>query len=168
MLGFGDACPPRCPECQGVTNVSWVDPTYRPPVGAPDVSCTYDNRLVVSARVREVFPPHETLLIPLPAAPGFSVLLPRVEVRFDSATRRTRFLDPCPVCQRYGSVVGATPVFLLDKVPADDCARTDIAFGSGDEQYPLVLVGVGLANRLDRAGLRGLELQRTEQAAGCG
>jgi len=82
-------------------------------------------------------------------------------VRFDAVRRQTTFEDQCPECQRYRSVAGALPVFLIpgETIPLDQIVRTDLEFGSGAEQHPIVLVGSELAKVLPALSLRGLTLR---------
>jgi hypothetical protein len=51
-------------------------------------------------------------------------------------------VKPCGICGGFESVVGATPVELITKEPlGHGFFRTDLAFGSNQEKFPLILVG---------------------------
>lgn len=56
-------------------------------------------------------------------------------------------------------VAGATPAFLRVNQPLlDQLFRTDVEFGSGNEQHPLIVMGPGVAERLRNADLLGIDL----------
>ena len=94
------------------------------------------------------------------ALPGFFVLDSQNEVAFDAARRGTKFDRKCGECGRFNVVAGAFPVFLVDAAPLPDVVwRTDVEFGTGDEQHPLILVGPMLARRLNDAKLSGVDLR---------
>jgi hypothetical protein len=64
------------------------------------------------------------------------------------------------------SAVGTTtspgqPVFLKSEPPPDELRGTDVEFGSGDEQHPLLVLGTTLADELKGASLRGMHLRPT-------
>jgi hypothetical protein len=124
-----------------------------------DVSYTYDGYLIVSERFRDIAEEAGTRCISLPSVSGFYSLLVENEVPFDTVRRRTRFEQPCDECGRYFVVAGATPAFL--KVEAelpDQMFRTDLEFGTGNEQHPLIIAGPRTADRLLVAGFDGLDL----------
>ena len=160
----GDEQPPGCPHCGFVTDRSWVNPSFRlAPRHAVDVSYTYDGCLIVSDRFRVVASRFSGAdYTPLPSQPGWCVMTALQTVPFDSRRRKTRYEDWCSACERWTQVAGATPVFLVDPpTPLPDrFLRTDVEFGSGDEQHPLVLVGPGLARALDDKALSGLEMMK--------
>jgi hypothetical protein len=61
-------------------------------------------------------------------------------------------------CSQYHDIAGATPAFLRSAPPHNELRGTDIEFGSGDEQHPLLVVGSTLAQELLAADLSGLDL----------
>jgi len=153
----GDAPHPACRGCGIATDRLWVDPSFAL-ASAPDASYTYDGYLIVSQRFREVLGEADVRYVELPCSAGFYSLTVARQVRFDAQRRGTSFNNPCPECGRYYDVAGAIPVFLLDEVGPEDIARTDVEFGSADEQHPLILLGVAVGLRLTAAGLTGVDL----------
>jgi len=149
-----------------VLDHSWVDPSFALRAGhTPDVSFTYDGCLIVSDQFRAAINDFAgASFVPLPSQPGWSLLLAGPQVTFDSDRRKTRFTEFCEECRRFTSVAGATPVFLVDPVIPlpDEVMRTDVEFGTGDELHALVLVGPGVADRLRREHLAGLDLAPIE------
>lgn len=126
-----------------------------------EVSNSYDGVLVVSPRFRSVVEGDGmTGLDFRHLAGGFFNALPNSVVPFDSVRRLTRFEKKCKECGQYGSVIGATPVFLLPgaEPPENGFVRTDLEFGSGDEKAPIILCGDKAADRLLREHLSGLDL----------
>jgi hypothetical protein len=150
---------PACPTCGLATDRTWIDPEFRPAVGRFDASYTYDGYLIVSERLRSVAESPQARFISLPSAPGFYSLVIEAVVPFDVERRNTVFEKPCATCGRFYAVAGATPVFLKleDPVP-DELFRTDVEFGTGNEQCPIPVLGQGLAERLRSANLAGVEL----------
>jgi hypothetical protein len=128
------------------------------------VSFTYDGRLIVSDNFRSACKPFEgAVFCPLPALPGWHLLLATNVVAFDVVRRRTRFEPTCGSCRVPTAVAGAFPAFLIGSpVLSDAIFRTDVEFGSGDEMSPLLLVGTGVAEALRHQRLRGLELEPIE------
>jgi len=88
--------------------------------------------------------------VPLPADRDFFVLRLSKVLPFDAERRGTRFEDPCPTCQAFYNVIGATPVFLrgITEPIEEGFFRSDLEFASGHEQGPLILVGIGTAEKL--------------------
>ena len=80
--------------------------------------------------------------------------------------QHTRFEDKCSSCGIYAAVAGATPAFLRanEVVGSDEFVRTDIEFGSGDEQHPLIICGERAAEILREAALKGIELAALKAA----
>ena len=159
----GDAEPPRCGSCGLITDLTWVDPAFTAPTEALDISFTFDNRPIASRAFRETCD-DESAFVSVDARHDWSLVAPTQVVRFDSVRRRTRFEGRCEACGQYAAVAGARPVYLLDEVAPDALVRTDIAFGTSDERYPLILVGVALAERLRQAELSGLDLMPVEDS----
>jgi hypothetical protein len=155
----GDAQPPRCDGCGVVTDFTWVDPAHSVPSNTPDVSFTYDGRLIVSDAFRAIARRYAGAKFTPLAAAGFWLLTADAPVAFDAVRRKTQFSDFCESCRRFTVVAGATPAFLVDPNPLlNHFVRTDVEFGSRDELHPLVLVGPTLGDVLAEAGLTGLYL----------
>jgi hypothetical protein len=129
-----------------------------------DVGATYDGRHLFS----EAFVAHcEPLLGDAdflhPISGGgrrYFYFVPGRIVQFDAERRETRFENPCGACGGFEYAVGATPVHLLKREPlGPGFSRTDIAFGSHQGKFPLILVGEEGARRISQRKWRGLELE---------
>lgn len=158
----------RCPTC-GLLLEKWSTTLAGVQVAKRrlDISCTYDGLLVGSMRFVDFCRESgftDLVTRQLPDDPSFFALSSDIVVKFDTVRRRTRLLDLCSECGRYNTVAGATPVFLLagEIVPERGFARTDLEFGSGDEQHPLLLCGAGVGQLLETRSFRGLELKLWE------
>lgn len=128
-----------------------------------DISCTYDGLDVVSQRFIDTYEQASLVGLvfrQLPDDPAFFAIQAKRIVQYDSDRRKTKFAKQCPVCGKYESVTGATPVFLKPKQTIDDLefVRTDIEFGSDDEKSPLILCGKQAGKALSQARIKGLEL----------
>jgi hypothetical protein len=155
----GDAPHPACGSCGMASDRSWIDPSFTMVRTRLDASYTYDGYMIVSEQFRSIAGTASGRYLDLPSSPGFFVLTADHEVEFDAARRGTSFDRPCTACGRHFAVAGATPVLLVRSGSLPDIvSRTDVEFGTGDEQHPLLLVGPGLARRLREAHLIGFEL----------
>jgi hypothetical protein len=154
-----------CGACGLPLDRDWIDPYFQFTRRDLDASYTYDGYLIGSEKFRAATSGRGARFISLPSTPGFYSVRIDAAVRFDAVRRRTKFEDFCPECQRYRTVVGALPVFLLpgEAIPPDQLVRTDLEFGSGNEQRPIVLVGSDLAKELIAASLAGIALKRIAQ-----
>lgn len=94
----------------------------------------------------------------LPSEPHFYAFSVTRVVAFDAEKRKTRFDGYCNVCNRYYSVAGAEPVFLMDDPKFLEKAfyATDILFGSGNEKHPLLIVGPSTCHSMIGEGFRGI------------
>jgi hypothetical protein len=149
----------RCPSCARSLDAEWIDPLFVIAERHFDVSFTYDGYCIVSERFRDAVGDRGARYIDLPSEPSFFALFPAARVAFDPVRRRTRFTNHCPDCDRWHEVAGATPAFLLEEPPPTELRGTDVEFGSGDEQHPLLIVGSKLADELRAADLKGVELR---------
>jgi hypothetical protein len=157
LRGPGSA--PVCSSCGLLTDATWVDPDFELVDDRFDVSYTYDGYLIVSERFRAIAEGPGTQFIELAGVRAFYSLVADDVVPFDAARRKTRFEQLCVECGRYFVVAGATPAYLrIEANLPDQLFRTDIEFGTGNEQSPLIIVGSGMANRLLAGNLVGLDL----------
>lgn len=128
-----------------------------------DVSTTYDGRMLYSAAFVDFCKTELQLgeeFIPISCGSGtFYYMFPARIIRFDVTRRHTRFLNACNKCGGYESIVGATPAFLDANLPiGHGFFRTDIAFGSGKEKFPLILIDPENKEKMQTKCFRGLEL----------
>jgi len=133
-----------------------------------DFSYTYDGWCIVSQNFRDFCLRNSYSGLrfgALPLSPGFYSFAIYREVTFDSDRRKTRFLNKCPLCGNYDSIVGAFPVFLedVDRALEDGFFRTDLVFGSGNQKAPVYLVGCTTKTKLDLEKFSGLEVSVIDQ-----
>jgi hypothetical protein len=156
-------CCPQCGTC--------LDYAYAPrklsygPLRRYDVSYTYDGRLILSARAVDKLGlrdrPEEIHLVELEHNPSVYYAMPTRVIAFDPAARQTRFEEPCACCDSFESVVGATPAYLKGNgLPGRGFFRTDLAFASGREKTPLVLMDDETAKTISQARLSGRVMLR--------
>jgi hypothetical protein len=141
----------RCPGCLHIID-KWNAPLNGVRIRRRqfDLSCTYDGVTVASSRFRDFVQEHKIRGIEfrrLPDDRAFHQVVVTKQVQFDAERRETRFEDQCPICRRFDSVAGATPAYLLPGEIVDpmEVVRTDVEFGSGDEQNPVLVCGLGAA-----------------------
>ncbi|HWZ58949.1 MAG TPA: hypothetical protein VNW46_08255 [Gemmatimonadaceae bacterium] len=159
--------PATCATCGTKTDVNFVNDQFRVHNRRRDLTATYDGYLLASKRFHKHCVAHRypgVEFVPLPADEDFFWLRSQRTVRFDAARRGTRFEKLCNRCGSYFNIVGAHPIFLaaVSTSLTDGFYRTDIEFGSGHEQHPIVLVGTNTAAELRALNLRDLELEAVE------
>ena len=160
----------RCPACGEMLN-KWDVPLtdLRLRKRRYDISATYDGVDVVSQRFIDVYETEGLTglrFISLPKDKAFYAIQAVRRVAFDPTRSNTRFIDRCPTCGRYESVVGVTPVALKpgEKIQPKEFVWTDLEFASEDEKHPLLLCGVEAGQILKRAKLRGLDIEPIKDA----
>jgi hypothetical protein len=159
----------RCPACGQLTR-KWSEDLLVVPIAKRvrlDASYSYDGVFVVSNRFKEVYAAGQmTGLQFSPLSNGMHWIMPTRTVAFDAAARGTRFERKCGVCHSYAAIAGAAPAFLIQPVTVAplELVRTDIEFGSGDEQSPVVVCGERAASLLRDAALTGLDIEAVRES----
>ncbi|MBP5231832.1 MAG: hypothetical protein J6333_00325 [Planctomycetes bacterium] len=149
----------RCPACGHLLD-KWKERLGNASLSKKslEVSYSYDGVLVVNERFMDVV--HKEGLAGLSFIPindGFFHIRPKEEVKFDAEKRKTRFINQCPMCGNFESIVGSSPVLLVaNAIPENGFVRTDIEFGSLDEKHPLVLCGLHAGHVLKANKFAGL------------
>lgn len=161
---YGDPAAPRCPKCGYVVDREYVNPGFKLNMKRYDLSHTYDGCTIVSASFkefceREKYSGVRFLLIG--STPEFYRLRLDNVVDFDAERRGTRFGRRCSQCDKYKSVIGATPCYLkgLARPLADGLYRTDLEFGDGDEKEYCIIVGVETARKMKGFELIGIDYE---------
>lgn len=160
----------RCTACGQLLN-KWDEPLVELVIKKRtlDISITYDGVIIASERFRSVYEAQALRGLSYQALPDdgtfYSVRAIKA-VPFDADRRKTRFINQCPSCARYESVVGATPVFLKgdSQLEMGEFVRTDLEFGTADGKHPLLLCDEAAAAALTRAKLKGVDLVAIEEA----
>lgn len=163
----GVAHPATCATCGRKTDSEFVDPKYKAKRRRWDVGGTYDGYVVVSKRFREFCRKQRwkgMSFLPIPGDTDFFVLRLSNVLTFDSKRRKTRFEDPCPTCGEFYNVIGANPVYLcgVTQPIEEGFFRSDLEFASGPEQHPLILVGIGTADKLRKQKFQKLDLKEVK------
>ena len=145
-----------CKGCGRKTNERYINPTFRATKRKKDVGATYDGYFLVSRRFCDVsIGEHRSGVefVSLPADPDYFVLRASRAVRYD-AGRKEQY---CSDCAAYFSVVMPIPAFSAgaDGPLAAGFYRSDLVFGSGHEQCPVLLVGPSTADMLGKQKFRG-------------
>jgi len=165
-IAFGDRFDvKRCPGCVNISD-KWASMPegVRIQTRSFDLSSTYDGVAIASRRFRKFVRENGitgVVFRELPSDPLFFQVLATRVVKFDFERRQTIFEELCPVCGRYYAIAGATPAYLLpgERVDPMEFVRTDIEFGTGDEQGPLLICGLKAGELLRDSGLAGFYLK---------
>lgn len=158
---LGAPGPRRCPACGSVLDRNFVNQAFKLKRKVFDFSYTYDGCCIVSLRFREAC---ERLgldgltFLEIDAEPKWFRLIVEKVLAFDTARRRTRFENQCAMCGKFESVAGASPAILKGVMSPvlEGIYRTDIEFGTKDEQHPLLIAGIDTARKLRKEKLTGL------------
>ena len=164
---FFENCPvgTLCPVCQNCINWDYVPKRISIPRSSTyDISATYDNRLLWSRRAFDAMVGLELIS----ADNAFKIstdhfdlfyFLPSEIVPFDAKASRTRITMSCECCGNPRDVTGSTPTFLAcQELPGKGIFRTDLAFGSGKERFPLLIADLLSAQSIKDMRFRGLTL----------
>ena len=159
--------PATCPTCGTKTDPEYVNPKFKAKRRTWDIGATYDGYDIVSKRFRDFCRKHRwegMTFVPLPADKDFFVLRLSKVLPFDSKRGETRFEDPCPTCGEYYNVIMEGPVYLrgVTEPIQDGFFRSDLEFASGPEQHPLILVGLGTAEKLRKQKFQKFNLEEVE------
>jgi hypothetical protein len=158
--------PATCPTCGRKTDPDYVNPKFRAKRRTWDISATYDGYKIVSERFREFCLKHGwegMTFVPLPSDTDFFVLRLSNILPFDTKRSGTRFEDPCPTCSAFYNVIGATPYLRDVTEPIQEgFFRSNLEFASGHEQHPLILVGIGTAEKLLEQKFQKFNLEEVE------
>lgn len=127
-----------------------------------DISSTYDGITVVSERFMSAYEEASLNGLAFRQLPDdaefFSINATRT-VEFDAERSQTRFINECPQCKHFQSVV--TPYEYLktgNQIGDREFVRTDLEFASDDEKQSMILCGEAAAKSLKQAKLKGLDL----------
>lgn len=118
------------------------------------LSATYDSSLIVNQRFKDfcLKNSYEGIeFYTIPKYSGFYLLNVEKEIEFDSKRRKVKFEQFEKTCGKYNSVIGAAPICLTSSIPlSDGFYRTDIEFGTGYEQSPLIVIGTETYSKMQR------------------
>jgi hypothetical protein len=170
FLSDGLPHPATCAVCDRITDAEFINPRFRVARRKWDAVVTGDGYTLVSSAFRDLARRHawaDVAFAALPADPDYFWLRPSRTVAFDFERRETRFGHRCPACDGWFDVVGAHPIMLrgLDRPLTAGLFRTDLAFGSGHGQCPLIVAGVETAAQIEAARLRHVDLEPIKDRA---
>lgn len=129
-----------------------------------DVSVTYDGRMLFSDSFmrfcKDSLSSEEEFTAIKVNETYLYYMFPSVTLTFDTERRGSRLGRVCEECGEYESVVGALPAILKESQPmGPGFFRSDLAFGSGREKFPLIMVGSKWKELLAARRFRGLEFR---------
>lgn len=155
----GNPHPATCPTCGRKTDPEFVNAAFKATRRTWDISGTYDGYCLVSQRFRDFCSKQRwpgMSFVPLPSDGEFFVLRLSIVLPFDAERRQARFENLCPECGMHYSIIGATPAYLrgISEPITEGFFRTDLEFGSGPQQWPLIVVGIQTAEKLQKEKFR--------------
>ena len=129
-----------------------------------DVSCTYDNELLISERVFEALS-HLVDANNFQKAGRYYYVLPKKELVFNSEKRQVKFGEICSKCGQPSHVIGISPAYLCSEVNISGMYATDLHFGdvedSGRNLTPGVILTEDLLDNIRAIKPSGLEYEPT-------
>ncbi|PMN66659.1 hypothetical protein, partial [Enterovibrio norvegicus] len=150
-----------CESCGYRTDFEHVSDSFSLKRKNYDLSITYDGYYVASLKLKETVQRKSLKgieFIQLKEEPDFFVMFVRNVVCFDMEKRNSRRINLCSNCGNYESIVGATPAFLIEKLPSDIC-RSDVMFGSGNGKHPLLFSSQYFADIVEKEKLKGIKFE---------
>jgi hypothetical protein len=150
--------PATCGTCGRKTSGDFIDPSLRVRKRRRDATATYDGYLLVSQRLVDIGLTNGLNVDDVVALPGdrsFYWLRPKRILGFGATTSK-----PCSACRGFYSVIRPEPLYCKDlREPlAPGFYRSDLEFGSGPEQGPVIVLGAHTGEALRGAKLSGSEL----------
>lgn len=128
-----------------------------------NLSYTYDGGTIVSQKFRDfcLRNKYSTLkFYQLKKQKNLYLLKCTKIIAYDIEQRQTRFEEFQPDCQMYNSIAGATPICLSSKNKLEDgFYRTDILFGGGYEQSPILLIGTETFKKMQTEKFTDIDFQ---------
>lgn len=153
-----------CPECNSCIDQNFVPTNLKMKRKTYEVSCTYDNRMIVSQRFKDFCLQHSfegTMFKLVNEKARLYLLESDREVSFDPERGQTRFENLCESCGQYESVVGAYPSFLrgITQPLRGGFYCSDLKFGSGREKSPILFVGIETKKLIEEALFKRTEFE---------
>jgi hypothetical protein len=144
---------PICIHCGRKTNPLYINSNYKAKKRKNDFIYTYDGYLLVSKKIGNMLIgkyKNENDFKKLPSDDEYFWLNPQRVIQFDVIKRKTQFENYCPYCKEYSDVIGSNPIMLMtnENINGKVIYKTDIEFGSGYEQHPLIILGIDVYNFL--------------------
>jgi len=130
-----------------------------------DFSYTYDGCCIVSKKFKEFCYKNNYKGIKfkeISNAHDYFLFVVDNVLKFDVVKSNIKFEKFCNVCKRYYSITPAYPIILNEKnkVLKDSFYRTDIEFGSGNEQSPVIIIGIETWRKLKKNMFSGLYAEK--------
>jgi hypothetical protein len=155
-----------CPICGTLLARNFLPNSVRPKKKW-DICSTYENRKIVTQNFKEWcerFGFTGLQFRQVCDSPPYYHFWPSRELSFDSKRAHTQFMNRCVRCGNYESVIGASPLGLIDvSQPIDNgFFRTDLEFGSRWEKSPLIIVGIGTKELMEQEGFERIHFEPVE------
>ena len=85
-------------------------------------------------------------------------------VEFDVDRRQTKFEEYKQECNKYNSISGAHPICLKSSsVLSDGLYRSDVEFGGGYEQSPILIIGIDTYNKMKSEQFKDIDFEPIEE-----
>ncbi len=156
----------ECAKYSNVYDLNIIDPNFKVPKRAKNISATYDGYTIVSEKFKafcETGGYTGVEFLSLPGAPGFYWFRVHNILVCDVEARGTEFLNYSEKCKGYEEIIGITPICLKDpKVLEDRFYRTDLFAGSFERKSPTYMVGKETKKKLVAAGFREIYFQKIQ------
>jgi hypothetical protein len=164
---LGDAVHPACcSSCGRKIDPTFVSSTFRVNKRRADCGTTYDGYAIVSVRFKEFCASRKVggaKFTALPADKDFFWLQPAKVVKYDLQRSQPSRSNKCRRCGCFHDITGGDNCFVnLTRPIKNGIYRSDIEFGSGHEQSPLIVVGTETAAQMKKNGLKGFYFEAIE------
>jgi len=152
-----------CPQCGTCLNYRYCPQEIQiHPSKKYDVSGTHDSRKLFSQRFvtfcKDILGSDEDFRLVKSGSVNLYYMFPSRILEFDVERRNTKFEKPCKTCGGFESTVGARPAFLrTEQLIGRGFYRSDVAFASGKNKFPLFFIGAEWKELLASQKFRGIE-----------
>lgn len=145
----------ECTKYSNIYDINRVNSQFKLSKRKLNITETYDGYKIVSEKFKLFCEKerYENIEFVVLSTPGFYWFKVYNILEYDTEARHTRFINHNKDCDGYEEIIGATPVYLKNKVSLPDSFfRTDICFGSYHRKSPLYIVGEKTQQKLINAG----------------
>jgi hypothetical protein len=158
---------PKCQKCGCVTDYDYISPNMVLNIKKFDISCTYDNRYIVSRKFKEFCEKNKYTNIDffkLPHEINFFKLRVNNLISEDLEKKKLRYEKYCDICQRYESVIPAYPIILKNnkEVLKEGFYASDIFIGNGNGKINTYFIGIETFTKMKKEKFKGIYFKKVE------
>jgi hypothetical protein len=126
-----------------------------------DVSFTYDGYLIVSDKFKyfcETQLYRNLVFHTIIKEPNYYYLECDKIIQLDYKRRNVEFGKLCPICDRFDTVIGASPSYIQQGFVIQESSfyKSEYEFGSYWNRFPLIVVSMSVAKELVKQKFKGL------------